>query len=143
MKKFFSILVALAALVTFQSCEQDETNDDYTAKATTLEATDISAAGCTLHATIEYTGGDACAPSAGIFFGTNETPSHENGSMSTTVITPKNGTTKIDEPVKANAFYYPEPGKKLYYRAYVRVHTPGNNDNYTYGEVKSFVVPEK
>lgn len=143
MKKFFSILVALVAMVSFQSCVEDETDDHYSAKVVTLDATDVSEAGFTFHATIDYSGGAAVLGNGGVFFAAKPNVTKDSYLLSTETKMLKNGSNKLDFPtnnVKLSSHHF-SAGDKLYYRAYAKVFV-GHDDVYVYGEEKSVVIPE-
>lgn len=146
MKKLISLLMAFVAVVTFQSCVEDETDDSFSAKVVTLDVTDVTSSGFTFHATIEYSGGSACAPSGGIYFDSTPKSAANHDPITTETVTLSRGTNKIDSKqinILSGDIYIFRPGQKVYYYAYAKVYTPGNGDQFVYGEEKSFTVPEK
>lgn len=146
MKKFISILLALVAFVTFQSCVEDNTDDGFSAKVVTLDATDITSDSFTFHATIDYSGGAACVGEGGIFFSSLPNVTETQSRFTSETIMLKNGTNKVDKTVinlMTGGVYFFQPEKTVYYCAYAKVFTPGNGDEFVYGDVKSFVVPKK
>lgn len=147
MKKLLSILFALAAFVTFQSCTEDLTDDGFKAKVVTLDVTNVSLDSFTANATVDYSGGSACVGSAGVYF--SDKPNITKGRIMSEEIYLKNGKNNIGGPVKNYAadpatgikMYFFEPKTTVYYRAFARIFTPDKGDQYVYGEEKSFVIP--
>lgn len=148
MKKIFSILVALVAMVSFQGCVVDETDDSYSASPKTLEATNVTSEGFTLSATIEFSCGSACTGDGGILWGRTADLTHDKciGNVEERL---KNGTNNISGQAKnyldvlfGVKQYYIEPGETLYYRAYAKVYVVEKGDQYVYGDVKSVVIPK-
>lgn len=152
MKKIFSILFALVAMAGFQSCIVDETDNDFSVNPQTLDATDVTSEGYTLHAVIDYDGGSACTADGGVIYGTKADITMQNcyGKIERSQL--RNGKNTISEHVDnmrtIEVFtglkdYIVQPEATLYYRAYARVYAIDKGDQYIYGDIKSVVIPKK
>ncbi|MCQ2147731.1 MAG: hypothetical protein MJZ16_09470 [Bacteroidales bacterium] len=146
MKKLLSLLLLALCLIAAQGCESIF-GDTYSAKVTTLDATDISLEGYTFNASIDWKGNPAITGEGGVFYGPTAGISAKNSKFSCALIDLHDGINQVHATQKNYNVailkdYYFKAGQTVYYRAFAKVFTAEGEMEFIYGEEKSFVIPE-
>lgn len=141
MKKIIALLFAVVTAFAFSSCgkDDDKKDDSYSATVITLDATNICADSACLNAKIIYRHGADCTAEVGICVNSEPSCSYDNCiTASRKEVNELEGTMELHDVYK----HLSTSAETLYYCAYFRV-ISGDKNEFVYGDVKSYAVPQR